>query len=250
VSPEHHEGAGSVVGVTDNAPTVTPGTEAVTWEDLTNQLRALEGLPPMTPEEAAELRHLEAMRPAIARGEACGLCFRPLEMDDPIVMIKAAKPYTNSGRYGVERGCVECWHKRAARELEQVHRYREWGGRGWGGRGWTQLNEDDLEEHARNMALHRGFASPLEGRETTPCRGCGRPVIRWQWAARYWWKDAPEVAAVCSERCRRWAYYGHSEPHRYTCEVCGETTTSSRNDSRYCSNACRQRAYRQRKRAS
>lgn len=58
---------------------------------------------------------------------------------------------------------------------------------------------------------------------------------------------------TCSERCRdrlrsaRRAAAAAEERAGRTCEACGDPFTPRRADARYCSNACRQDAYRQRK---
>ena len=58
----------------------------------------------------------------------------------------------------------------------------------------------------------------------------------------------------CSDGCR-WTFHNHQRHKRSAaarvkvCEVCGETFTPSRSDAKTCSDACRQKAYRQRARA-
>ena len=92
----------------------------------------------------------------------------------------------------------------------------------------------------------RGYmASPWAFTAPTPCEACGRPVVsRHRWDRLY---------VYCSERCSRRVY----NRNRYTrraesrpsdCSACGGPMSPSRSDARYCSSACRQRAYRQRKR--
>jgi hypothetical protein len=56
---------------------------------------------------------------------------------------------------------------------------------------------------------------------------------------------------ACSENCRR-AHYAavrraKRKPPARNCEVCEEQFEPKRSDARYCSNACRQDAYRTRK---
>jgi hypothetical protein len=69
-------------------------------------------------------------------------------------------------------------------------------------------------------------------------------------SSRAYW--GPYVARFCSRRCRERAdaekkRLEHERTHTRACEVCEETFIASRADARYCSNACRQDAYRKRK---
>lgn len=74
---------------------------------------------------------------------------------------------------------------------------------------------------------------------TRPCEGCGRPVSSYSRVRRHW---------TCSERCERRAYEQRRHPQagawQRTCAVCGTAFVAARSDSRTCSHACRQRAYR------
>jgi hypothetical protein len=77
-------------------------------------------------------------------------------------------------------------------------------------------------------------------REPVECPGgCGALVSWWGW----------ERVAACSRRCTDRVQLAsrrvrHDERE---CEQCGETFTATRRDARYCSGACRQRAYRARR---
>lgn len=79
--------------------------------------------------------------------------------------------------------------------------------------------------------------------EHTECDGCGRPMARQRDRKhrKYDW---------CSNACRR----NNSARVRrerartdLTCQQCHESFDADRSDAKYCSNACRQKAYRQRK---
>jgi hypothetical protein len=63
---------------------------------------------------------------------------------------------------------------------------------------------------------------------------------------RHWWRlNRKGVCDACYERRRR-------KLHRHkqrTCAVCGVGFTTTRSDSRFCSNACRQAAHRKRGKA-
>lgn len=76
----------------------------------------------------------------------------------------------------------------------------------------------------------------------TPCVGCGRPV--WKLPR----KGNPRV--FCSDSCAAGFYRRMALPRRpaSACSVCGGAILGNpRGDIRYCSPACRQKAYRQRK---
>ena len=77
------------------------------------------------------------------------------------------------------------------------------------------------------------------------------------------WRRIAELTGMDRETARRYARTYESAARRYgwegdrppscnevtfRCRVCGESFTASRADARYCSSACRQDAYRKRKR--
>jgi hypothetical protein len=79
-----------------------------------------------------------------------------------------------------------------------------------------------------------------------PCEGCGRPVVQsesWSYRRQHW---------LCSDRCRDIVRAAAARDRRRDaleerpCEDCGELFEPRRADARYCSAACRQRAYRSR----
>jgi hypothetical protein len=77
-------------------------------------------------------------------------------------------------------------------------------------------------------------------REPVPCAGgCGVLVSHWYY----------EEITTCSRRCseRVAAERRRVKREARQCEVCDEEFTPARSDARYCSNACRQDAYRKRK---
>jgi len=81
------------------------------------------------------------------------------------------------------------------------------------------------------------------------CAQCGRNVHR-----RYrYGRGFVSIPRCCSARCgrrRQAAERRKAKPGTTTrCAACGETFTPTRADAVTCSNACRQRAYRQRQRA-
>jgi hypothetical protein len=100
-----------------------------------------------------------------------------------------------------------------------------------------------------------------------PCAYCGRLVSndresadpkRFTQAWHYWRKNGSKVVRTfCSEDCRRAVFDILAKAKRLAaradaragrkCEDCGETLDADRSDARYCSPACRQRAYRRRR---
>jgi hypothetical protein len=89
----------------------------------------------------------------------------------------------------------------------------------------------------------RALYSSHRYRLSAPCRGCGRPLYQLQGSFR---------RLECSHRCRTVAYNRRrraaaAAKREVLCVTCGQPFTPPRASSRYCSNACRQRAYRQRR---
>jgi hypothetical protein len=85
-------------------------------------------------------------------------------------------------------------------------------------------------------------------RRPEPCGKCGRPVICDKL------RKLPKRVG-CSDGCRR-AIYGaietawrRSRVKALTCVLCGVSFMPNRSDARYCSAACKQKAFRQRKTA-
>jgi hypothetical protein len=72
----------------------------------------------------------------------------------------------------------------------------------------------------------------------TVCVGCDRPLVIWGRT------DKDVCGRACLKRLKR--RQARQEPEPVVCATCGTTFTPARSDARYCSNACRQRAHRQR----
>jgi hypothetical protein len=100
------------------------------------------------------------------------------------------------------------------------------------------------------VSLHQGFCADCVAGTTTwrpsvPCEGCGRPIF---YAARH---RPPPCHAICGAECR--AIYVRSRRERMRdlsdrrCAKCGSPFTAQRDNARYCSSPCRQKAYRQRR---
>jgi len=99
-----------------------------------------------------------------------------------------------------------------------------------------------------------------------PCEWCGRavaflvPFSRVRRLVPYWWRpDADRAVNVaprhrrvfCSTYCRQrdassQRVAARARARQRACQTCSVAFTAARSDGRYCSQACRQRAYRQR----
>jgi hypothetical protein len=168
---------------------------------------------------AAIEEYLTRQRPALRRayearrsGRSCGACGGPLpaEVTEPVWMAK------------VGRFLIPSYHFQGPRVVDEI------------------------------APACRDCAPPeLVAREprAVPCDGCGRPLV-WPWPvkalSRHW----------CSDRCRQ-AFYDRRRRRRReagwareekVCPVCGEAFDATRRDAVTCRPACRQKAYRARKR--
>jgi predicted nucleic acid-binding Zn ribbon protein len=101
--------------------------------------------------------------------------------------------------------------------------------------------------------------------EARSCEWCGRPVSfrvpltqkrhvpEWYAGERVLDTPLERTRTFCSIRCRQREASSHrvaarAEARRRTCPVCGVAFVGTRADAATCSSACRQRAYRQRRR--
>ena len=85
----------------------------------------------------------------------------------------------------------------------------------------------------------------LRWRPAEPCCRCGRPVILST-------KRKRPMYVVCGQSCRVAVYNAAARDRRnrwrtpYHCATCGENFEPKRTDARFCSVACKQKAYRRR----
>jgi hypothetical protein len=123
---------------------------------------------------------------------------------------------------------------------------------------WSCPDADSPDPTAQCSGCHR-----LAWRPAKPCEGCGRCVMdhihnrpRYRRLGHNWYAtgkyEAAQVRVVCCERCRRAVSARERSEKRaerepIDCSVCGERVDTRRRDTRYCSGACRQQAYRARK---
>ena len=74
------------------------------------------------------------------------------------------------------------------------------------------------------------------------CEGCGCVFYTRIWSKKYcYYKKCGNIGYRKQLRQRRLA----EPPRTQVCKMCGSVFTPKRSDAVYCSNACRQRAYRQ-----
>jgi hypothetical protein len=74
-----------------------------------------------------------------------------------------------------------------------------------------------------------------------PCEACGRPVVD----TGYLPPDHTACGSPCREEARK--VRRRAQHDEQACATCGKPFTPTRADAAYCSSACRQRAYRERK---
>jgi hypothetical protein len=170
-------------------------------------------------------RERDAKDPRLARilaakeGTSCATCGRHLTDDEPIWRCRFSSECMSlvgltRRPVGCAPVCGDCWPK--LRELDP----------------WARLSGDaDATWKPHLWKADSPFVSK-------PCSGCGRRVVTGFWL-RY--------VIVCSDRCARQvrAERRRARPIQRQCS-CGRVFTPPRRDGWYCSNACRQRAYRQR----
>jgi endogenous inhibitor of DNA gyrase (YacG/DUF329 family) len=132
--------------------------------------------------------------------------------------------------------CLSCYRRLAP--LEPVYRIR----------GRTPDPLGSLYDHRLSICtdcFNKAYPQPVPQwlSETRQCKGCGRPVTDY---ITYY------NSTYCSESCRRDFYRAESKKQQLqarltlTCAACGKSFGAKRIDSRYCSAACKQAAYRRR----
>ena len=82
------------------------------------------------------------------------------------------------------------------------------------------------------------------------CLGCGETIkvpLNWRTGPKSAFSQIIVGALCCSNRCHQRARRMHRDRWPQRCEVCKEQFTPRRTDALYCSDPCRQWAYRRRK---
>jgi hypothetical protein len=155
---------------------------------------------------------------AVENGEVCGRCFGRLEPGEPVLLTRFARWWSERSRaYRESFGplCGEC-----TRLSRLKHKY-----------GDVWWDEDLLSYYLKR-----------------PCETCERPVYKSR-------DNVRRQYVVCCESCRSACYNRVRRERRAArfrskvCEVCGKPFTATRSDTKTCTAACKQKAYRQRKKA-
>ena len=105
-----------------------------------------------------------------------------------------------------------------------------------------EIADSEAAVRLRGELLACPDCEPAAAEYATPCDACGRKVARRRfcnWHCRAHYYNAPAAARRKAERLK--ARQGK------VCEQCGKTFTATRSDQKTCSPACRQKAYRERK---
>jgi hypothetical protein len=107
----------------------------------------------------------------------------------------------------------------------------------------TTTYHSDFSGEDREVPAYYLFGDEHDSRypDARSCEGCGRPI-------HGWWRE--DQHAICSDACALAVVRARRAEGRAMrpCEGCGESFRPARADGQYCQPACRQRAYRDRKR--
>ena len=110
-------------------------------------------------------------------------------------------------------------------------------------RAWSPA-QGRYQHTTRNVPICKRCHDPEDDFREATCEGCGRTVFRTFWTRR------PGARVACSQSCRRKLHAAlrraKSGRREKTCTVCGQSFLAARSDALTCSQACRQKAYRQR----
>jgi hypothetical protein len=165
-------------------------------------------------------------------GPFCDKCGRAIVDDEPMMV---EKPRWRYGEYATRSYCPDCHeipYEDAALDIEDA-------------RWWMSLDSNpgiSLPIALSELPTSKVLWSPTRGGwRLHLCRGCGR----WMFLTGH---DSA-VFRCCSARCYKRASRKRTKGRLsdVTCNGCGESFTPKRADARYCSSACRQRAYRGRR---
>ena len=105
---------------------------------------------------------------------------------------------------------------------------------------WEYQNQDIMKKNYDRQLS--GQYKPVTPIRKIICEGCGCVFYTRIWSKKYcYYKKCGNIGYRKQLRQRRL-----TEPLRtQVCKMCGKVFTPKRSDALYCSNACRQRAYRQ-----
>ena len=175
------------------------------------------GPKPMTPEQldrylwslsGQDKTRVKRINRARRACESCAACGEPIASVDTV---RIDRVWTGGDEHYLAPVCRQCWARRSGDSVD-----------------WL-------------------FESPK------PCDGCGRPVAYYRpWRSK---RRGPRKVVACSQRCAAAAYQRRRAEaarrrwqwgRRKTCAACGVRFDATRRDTRTCSPACRQKAYRAR----
>ena len=154
-------------------------------------------------------------------------------------------------RYDVAKTCSHCADcERPLAPDEPIWRQRISLGRSmFGGTHHRLLPVCETCSHAKRSEYSYRYPHPsTEFRPAQPCEGCGRPVHE-----RY--RDGlfhRNHHVICCEDCYKAAELKYARETRtlargtHECQICGKSFEPTRNDAKFCSSACKQKAYRKR----
>lgn len=202
-------------------------------ELLTEELTLLSQVLGGSPEAVAKRRREQELK---LRADRCAQCDRPFGPEEVIYRVAdhlwggLVLPYCGDHR---------------CRQLEGRH------------------NKDAGEGHYYPACRCEGRDGDRHWTAPAPCTFCGRLVCYDRKTANPWrftrdWsyrhEDEKTVRTFCSDGCKRAFYRVQAKGKRLAsrgdvsnrCQACNRSFTPNRPDARYCSNACRQKAYRQR----
>jgi hypothetical protein len=191
-----------------------------------------DGLPDFDEVETGDVE-LSIEKKAKRRGEVCGHCGE--KIGEPVFFTtKRIESFGNDGYWRVPT-CEDCGPDEEMLQFE------------WGIE-TVSLSYTDEEWKRKVRATHA----------EAECASCGRTCILDRDRKKFkksWLKHYGERRTFCSQRCR----VRHNNQKRSErleekragteCQECGDTSTPDRSDAKYCSAACKQRAYRKRKKS-